>query len=65
MLVKKNTGEIENLKRAVRTLKKEIQTNKERINNLHPIKDVKEIERMNSIIIKKEKQKQRLEKKMV
>ena len=65
MLVKKNTGEIENLKRAVRALKKEIQTNKKRINNLHPIKDVKEIERMNSIIIKKEKQKQRLEKKMV
>lgn len=64
MITKKNNGEVENLKRAVRVLKKEIQTNNERINNLHPIKDGSLIEKIKSIILKKEKQKQRLKKKI-
>ena len=59
MLAKKVNGEKENIKRAVRILKKEIKNNEQRITRLNKIKDKKEIE-----ILKKNKQKIKLEKKL-
>lgn len=50
MLAKKVNGEKENIKRAVRTLKKEIRNSEERISKLHKIKDKKEIEKIQNII---------------
>lgn len=61
---KKNSGEKEDIKRAVRTLKREIQINEQRISKLNPIKDEKEIRKIQNIILKKNKQKQKLEKKI-
>ena len=45
MIAKKNNGEVENLKRAIRTIKKEIIEKKNRILKLHPIKDIKKIKK--------------------
>ncbi len=64
MLAKKVNGELENLKRAIRVLKKEIRENEIRIKKLHPIKDAMEIKRVENIILKKNKQKLKLEKKI-
>ncbi len=64
MFTKKNNGEVENLKRAVRALKKEIRINEERISKLNQIKDKKEISKLQKIILKKNKQKLKLEKKI-
>ncbi|WP_276979794.1 hypothetical protein [Johnsonella ignava] len=64
MLAKKVNGELENLKRAIRVLKKEIRENEIRIKKLHPIKDAMEIKRVENIILKKNKQKFKLEKKI-
>mgnify|MGYP001789950735 FL=1 len=64
MLAKKVNGELENLKRAIRVLKKEIRENEIRIKKLHPIKDAMEIKRIENIILKKNKQKLKLEKKI-
>lgn len=64
MIAKKVNGEKENIKRAVRILKKEIKNNEKRITRLNKIKDKKEIEKIQNIILKKNKQKQKLEKKL-
>lgn len=64
MIAKKNNGEVENLKRAIRTIKKEIIEKKNRILKLHPIKDIKKIKKIETSIIKKQKQKLRLEQKL-
>lgn len=64
MIAKKNNGELENLKRAVRALKKEIRINEQRISKLNQIKDKKEISKLQKIILKKNKQKLKLEKKI-
>ncbi len=64
MFTKKNNGEVENLKRAVRALKKEIRINEQRISKLNQIKDKKEISKLQKIILKKNKQKLKLEKKI-
>ena len=64
MLAKKVNGELENLKRAIRVLKKEIRENEIRIKKLHTIKDAMEIKRVENIILKKNKQKFKLEKKI-
>ena len=65
MMVKKNTGEIEEIKRAIRALKKEINEKKSRIKKLNPIKDKLEINQIHAKIMKKQKQKIKLEKKLV
>lgn len=64
MLAKKVNGEKENIKRAVRALKREIKNNEYRISKLNKIKDKKEIEKIQNIILKKNKQKQKLEQKL-
>lgn len=64
MMVKKNTGEIEEIKRAIRALKKEINEKQSRIKKLNPIKDKLEINQIKVKIYKKQKQKIKLEKKL-
>ena len=63
-MVKKNTGEIEEIKREIRALKKEINEKQSRILKLHPIKDRSEIDQIKVKIYKKQKQKIKLEKKL-
>lgn len=65
MLAKKVNGEKEDIKRAVWTLKREIKVNNDRKSRLHPIKDKFEIDQINAKILKKQKQKLRLEQKLV
>lgn len=65
MKAKKDFGEIVEVKRAIRALKREINEKQSRILKLHPIKDRSEIDQINTKILKKEKQKMKLEKKLV
>lgn len=64
MFTKKVNGEVENLKRAIRVIKKDIQEKENRILKLHPIKDGEKIRKIKKLIIKKQKQKLRLEQKL-
>lgn len=64
MKAKKDCGEIVEIKRAIRALKREINEKELRIVKLHPIKDKFEIEEIKAKIYKKQKQKIKLEKKL-
>ena len=64
MKAKKDCGEIVEIKRAIRALKKEINEKQSRILKLHPIKDRSEIDQIKTKIYKKQKQKIKLEKKL-
>jgi hypothetical protein len=64
-MIKKDSGEIVEIKRAIRALNKEIGKKRKRLLELHHDKDRLLIQQINLKIIKKEKQKQKLEKKIV
>lgn len=64
-MIKKNNTEIDDIKRAIRALNKEISEKKGRLSKLHPDRDAKLIESINSKIYKKEKQRERLKRKMI
>lgn len=64
-MIKKDSGEIVEIKRAIRALNKEIAEKRERLLKLNNKRDKLLIEQINLKIIKKEKQKQKLERKMI
>lgn len=66
-MIKKDYGEIVEIKRAIRTLNREIAEKRERLLKLNHNRDKLLIEQINLKIIKKEKQKQKqkLERKMI
>lgn len=63
-MIKKNNTEIDDIKRAIRTLNREISEKRVRLLKLHPERDKEVIESINSKIYKKEKQKLKLERKL-
>jgi hypothetical protein len=64
MLVKKNTGEIQEVKRAIRVLNKEIEIKLLQKSKLNPIRDFKKIEKIESLILKKDKQRIKLKQRL-
>lgn len=63
-MIKKDYGEIVEIKRAIRTLNRKIAEKRERLLKLNHNRDKLLIEQINLKIIKKEKQKQKLERKL-
>lgn len=63
-MIKKESGEIVEIKRAIRTLNREIAEKRERLSRLRSDRDKLLIENINLKIIKKEKQKKKLERKL-
>lgn len=63
-MIKKDSGEIVEIKRAIRTLNREIAEKRERLLRLRSDRDKLIIEQINLKIIKKEKQKKKLERKL-
>lgn len=64
MLVKKNTGEIQEVKRAIRVLNKEIEIKLLQKSKLNPIRDFKKIEKIENLILKKDKQRIKLKQRL-
>lgn len=64
MLVKKNTGEIQEVKRAIRVLNKEIEIKLLQKSKLNPVRDLKKIEKIESLILKKDKQRIKLKQRL-
>lgn len=64
MLIKKNTGEIQEVKRAIRVLNKEIEIKLLQKSKLNPVRDFKKIEKIESLILKKDKQRIKLKQRL-
>ena len=64
MLIKKNTGEIQEVKRAIRVLNKEIEIKLLQKSKLNPIRDFKKIEKIENLILKKDKQRIKLKQRL-
>lgn len=64
MRVTKNTGEIQEVETAIRVLDKEIEMKLLQKSKLNPIRDFKKIEKIESLISKKDKQRIKLKQRL-
>ena len=63
-MIKKDSGEIQDVKRAIRVLNKEIEIKLLQKSKLNPIRDFKKIEKIESLILKKDKQRIKLKQRL-
>ena len=63
-MIKKNTGEIQEVKRAIRVLNKEIEIKLLQKSKMNPVRDLKKIEKIESLILKKDKQRIKLKQRL-
>lgn len=63
-MIKKNTGEIQEVKRAIRVLNKEIEIKLLQKSKMNPVRDFKKIEKIESLILKKDKQRIKLKQRL-
>ncbi len=63
-MIKKDSGEIQEVKRAIRVLNKEIEIKLLQKSKLNPIRDFKKIEKIENLILKKDKQRIKLKQRL-
>lgn len=63
-MIKKDSGEIQDVKRAIRVLNKEIEIKLLQKSKLNPIRDFKKIEKIENLILKKDKQRIKLKQRL-
>ena len=63
-MIKKDSGEIQEVKRAIRVLNKEIEIKLLQKSKLNPVRDLKKIEKIESLILKKDKQRIKLKQRL-
>ena len=63
-MIKKDSGEIQEVEKAIRVLEKEIEIKLLQKNKLNPFRDLKKIEKIESLILKKDKQRIKLKQRL-